>query len=116
MSKRKSDKPRTRARSGPQTPTGKDFLPTLPPDDPIYKQGWIVGQTLSGASPKHAQKRNGGQRLFAPVHRLAQRVPNVDFFVVLAHDALRTGLRSAPRKSEGPTALAAFLTRPQVVA
>ena len=57
MSKRKSEKPRTRARTGPKTMSGRNFFKLLLADDPIFKQGWIVGQTFSGASPKHAQRQ-----------------------------------------------------------
>jgi hypothetical protein len=27
------------------------LMPPLPDDDPIYEQGWIVGQTFSGSTP-----------------------------------------------------------------
>src|SRR5438309_1524345 len=60
MSKRKSKRPSSRTSTGAKTGKGMDFFPPLPADDPIFKQGWIVGQTFSGASPKDAQRQNHG--------------------------------------------------------
>src|SRR5438309_11843265 len=60
MSKRKSKRPSSRTSTGAKTGKGMDFFPPLPADDPIFKQGWIVGQTFSGASPKDTQRQNHG--------------------------------------------------------
>ena len=61
MSKRQSEQPRTLARTGQKTGKGLDSLPLLPADDPIFKQGWIGGQTFSGASPKDVRARRATQ-------------------------------------------------------
>lgn len=44
----------------------------LPPDPPFYKQGWIVGQTFSGTSPKDAQTLNDGAAPCSTPRRLTE--------------------------------------------
>jgi hypothetical protein len=67
--------------TGKQTPTvDESGIPLMPEDHPFYKRGWIVGQSVSGVSPRAAAARSEAPTSSDPRETLAQMEPKRENF------------------------------------